>query len=148
MIIYVCPSHQVEAGKVIPLLMEGRVNFPPVLLLLNALCAFALNLAVFMLIGKTSALTMNIAGVVKDWLLIWFSFSVFQVIFSPFFLFVSCQYVMPPNLCYSLSLPGSCHHAEFGWLHLLLCWSCCLQLPEASKDEEKGKATSGRKALL
>ena len=27
-------------------------------------------MAVFLLIGKTSALTMNIAGVVKDWLLI------------------------------------------------------------------------------
>jgi hypothetical protein len=30
----------------------------------------ALNLSVFLLIGKTSALTMNLAGVVKDWLLI------------------------------------------------------------------------------
>ena len=30
----------------------------------------ALNMAVFLLIGKTSALTMNIAGVVKDWMLI------------------------------------------------------------------------------
>ena len=29
-----------------------------------------LNLSVFLLIGKTSALTMNIAGVVKDWILI------------------------------------------------------------------------------
>ena len=29
-----------------------------------------LNMAVFLLIGKTSALTMNIGGVVKDWLLI------------------------------------------------------------------------------
>ncbi|KAH9291360.1 hypothetical protein KI387_043450 [Taxus chinensis] len=34
----------------------------------NSVCAFALNLAVFLLIGKTSALTMNVAGVVKDWL--------------------------------------------------------------------------------
>lgn len=33
----------------------------------NALCAFALNCAVFLLIGKSSALTMNLAGVVKDW---------------------------------------------------------------------------------
>lgn len=31
-------------------------------LLSNACCAFALNLAVFLLIGRTSALTMNIAG--------------------------------------------------------------------------------------
>merc|ERR1711915_698731 len=36
----------------------------------NSLCAFALNLAVFLLIGKTSALTMNVAGVVKDCILI------------------------------------------------------------------------------
>ncbi len=27
-------------------------------------------MSVFLLIGKTSALTMNIAGVIKDWLLI------------------------------------------------------------------------------
>ncbi|KAJ8461192.1 hypothetical protein OPV22_034118 [Ensete ventricosum] len=44
----------------------------------NSLCAFALNLAVFLLVGKTSALTMNIAGVVKDWLLIAFSWSVIR----------------------------------------------------------------------
>ncbi|CAN6456381.1 unnamed protein product [Victoria cruziana] len=44
----------------------------------NSICAFALNLAVFLLIGKTSALTMNVAGVVKDWLLIAFSWSVIR----------------------------------------------------------------------
>ncbi|XP_058068620.1 probable sugar phosphate/phosphate translocator At5g25400 [Magnolia sinica] len=44
----------------------------------NSLCAFALNLGVFLLIGKTSALTMNVAGVVKDWLLIAFSWSVIR----------------------------------------------------------------------
>lgn len=44
----------------------------------NSSCAFALNLAVFLLIGKTSALTMNVAGVVKDWLLIAFSWSVIR----------------------------------------------------------------------
>ncbi len=43
------------------------------MLTLNATCAFALNLAVFLLIGKTSALTMNIAGVIKDWMLIFAS---------------------------------------------------------------------------
>ncbi|KAL5550043.1 hypothetical protein UlMin_000219 [Ulmus minor] len=32
----------------------------------NSLCAFTLNLLVFLLVGKTSALTMNVAGVVKD----------------------------------------------------------------------------------
>lgn len=47
------------------------INWP--MLVLNAITAFALNLAVFLLIGKTSALTMNIAGVIKDWMLIFAS---------------------------------------------------------------------------
>jgi len=50
----------------------------PAVFLGNGLIAFSLNLAVFLLIGKTSALTMNIAGVIKDWLLIFFSYSVFH----------------------------------------------------------------------
>ncbi|MEW5298216.1 MAG: hypothetical protein WDW38_001058 [Sanguina aurantia] len=54
------PRMMVDPGLVI--------NIP--LLLLSACCAFSLNIAVFLLIGKTSALTMNVAGVVKDWLLI------------------------------------------------------------------------------
>ena len=44
----------------------------------NAVVAFALNCAVFLLIGKTSALTMNIAGVVKDWILIYLSYILFH----------------------------------------------------------------------
>ena len=44
-----------------------HIHFNKSVLLSNALSAFALNLAVFLLIGKTSALTMNIAGVIKDW---------------------------------------------------------------------------------
>ena len=35
-------------------------------------------MAVFLLIGKTSALTMNIAGVIKDWLLIGLSVLLFK----------------------------------------------------------------------
>mmetsp|Transcript_31748 Transcript_31748/g.38342 ORF Transcript_31748/g.38342 Transcript_31748/m.38342 type:complete len:333 (+) Transcript_31748:405-1403(+) len=54
---------------------EWDIN--PMVLFGNACCAFGLNLAVFLLIGKTSALTMNIAGVIKDWILIWMSMSVF-----------------------------------------------------------------------
>ena len=37
-----------------------------------------LNMAVFLLIGKTSALTMNIAGVVKDWILILLSYLMYK----------------------------------------------------------------------
>ena len=40
--------------------------------------ALLLVQAVFLLIGKTSALTMNIAGVIKDWMLIFFSFYLFH----------------------------------------------------------------------
>ncbi|KAL0726499.1 hypothetical protein Bca4012_022592 [Brassica carinata] len=53
----------------------------------NSVCAFALNLAVFLLVGKTSALTMNVAGVVKDWLLIAFSWSVIKDTVTPLNLF-------------------------------------------------------------
>ncbi|KAK4774198.1 hypothetical protein SAY87_029217 [Trapa incisa] len=53
----------------------------------NSVCAFALNLAVFLLVGKTSALTMNVAGVVKDWLLIAFSWSVIKDAVTPINLF-------------------------------------------------------------
>ena len=35
--------------------------------LLNGTNAFALNLSVFLLLGRTSALTMNICGLMKDW---------------------------------------------------------------------------------
>lgn len=35
-------------------------------------------MAVFLLIGKTSALTMNVAGVVKDWILILLSYLIYR----------------------------------------------------------------------
>ncbi|QDZ17904.1 triose-phosphate transporter [Chloropicon primus] len=54
----------------------GQAN--PYILLLNCFCAFVLNIAVFLLIGKTSALTMNVSGVVKDWLIILSSVLIFK----------------------------------------------------------------------
>ncbi|KAG2501749.1 hypothetical protein HYH03_000249 [Edaphochlamys debaryana] len=65
----------VEMGK---LRTTHDWTFNPSVMLANALTAFILNLAVFLLIGKTSALTMNIAGVIKDWMLIFFSFYLFK----------------------------------------------------------------------
>ena len=90
----------VELGKI---RADTTLVLQPSVFLANALAAFALNLvrvvqqmldvcswpckppqsravlqAVFMLIGKTSALTMNIAGVIKDWLLIFLSFYLFK----------------------------------------------------------------------
>jgi len=48
-----------------PVMNDPNVNFNPIIFLSNAGAAFALNMSVFMLIGKTSALTMNVAGVIK-----------------------------------------------------------------------------------
>ncbi|KAH7294512.1 hypothetical protein KP509_27G004000 [Ceratopteris richardii] len=61
-------------------ILRGLSSFKPDFMVfgLNCVCAFGLNLAVFLLVGKTSALTMNVAGVVKDWLLIAFSWSVIK----------------------------------------------------------------------
>nr|CAD1842532.1 unnamed protein product [Ananas comosus var. bracteatus] len=36
----------------------------------NALCALALNLSIFLVIGRTGAVTIRVAGVLKDWILI------------------------------------------------------------------------------
>ncbi|KAG6772788.1 hypothetical protein POTOM_024208 [Populus tomentosa] len=71
-----------------PVLKESSsFHFDFVIFGTNSLCAFALNLAVFLLVGKTSALTMNVAGVVKDWLLIAFSWSVIKDTVTPINLF-------------------------------------------------------------
>ncbi|XP_059642434.1 probable sugar phosphate/phosphate translocator At4g32390 [Cornus florida] len=71
-----------------PVLKEtSGFHFDFVIFGTNSFCAFALNLAVFLLVGKTSALTMNVAGVVKDWLLIAFSWSVIKDTVTPINLF-------------------------------------------------------------
>ncbi|KAJ4980325.1 hypothetical protein NE237_031162 [Protea cynaroides] len=48
----------------------GTWTFHPVVLILNCLCTFALNLSVFLVISHTSALTIRVAGVVKDWVVV------------------------------------------------------------------------------
>ena len=60
------------------ILMSDEWKMEWYVLLANCSVALGLNIAVFLLIGKTSALTMNIAGVVKDWGLIVASFILFQ----------------------------------------------------------------------
>ncbi|KAK4798092.1 hypothetical protein SAY86_030418 [Trapa natans] len=71
-----------------PLLRDtSSFHFDFVIFGTNSFCAFALNLAVFLLVGKTSALTMNVAGVVKDWLLIAFSWSIIKDTVTPINLF-------------------------------------------------------------
>ncbi|ERN05894.1 hypothetical protein AMTRI_Chr10g6480 [Amborella trichopoda] len=90
----------------------------------NSLCAFGLNLAVFLLIGKTSALTMNVAGVVKDWLLIAFSWSVIR------------DTVTPINLLgYGLAFLGVCYYN-----HTKLQ---ALKLKEAQKKSAQAEEEAG-----
>eukprot|EP00899_Mesostigma_viride_P013908 jgi/Mesvir1/22518/Mv18543-RA.1 len=60
------------------LLHTSNIPFSIPLFLGNGIAAFALNLGVFLLLGKTSALSMNVAGVVKDLCLIGVSFLVFK----------------------------------------------------------------------
>ncbi|XP_021729365.1 probable sugar phosphate/phosphate translocator At3g14410 [Chenopodium quinoa] len=56
---------------------NGLWNFPPLVLILNCLCTFALNLSVFLVISHTSALTIRVAGVVKDWVVVLMSALIF-----------------------------------------------------------------------
>ena len=58
--------------------LEMQVNFEPLVFVSNAAAAFGLNVSVFLLVGSTSALTMNVAGVLKDWLLIGLSVTIFK----------------------------------------------------------------------
>ncbi|EPS69546.1 hypothetical protein M569_05219, partial [Genlisea aurea] len=48
----------------------GSWSFKPLILAVNSLCTFALNLSVFLVIANTSALTIRVAGVVKDWIVV------------------------------------------------------------------------------
>ncbi|KAG6470544.1 hypothetical protein ZIOFF_071617 [Zingiber officinale] len=59
-------------------LLRGQADFHPDLLIFgtNIFYTFTLNLTIFLLIVKTTALTMNVAGVIKDGLLIAFSWFV------------------------------------------------------------------------
>ncbi|GAA0174954.1 cysteine protease [Lithospermum erythrorhizon] len=52
--------------------MDAQLSwtFHPFILTLNCLCTFALNLSVFLVISHTSALTIRVAGVVKDWVVV------------------------------------------------------------------------------
>ncbi|KXZ44372.1 hypothetical protein GPECTOR_68g343 [Gonium pectorale] len=66
--LFLCPPFLVlEAPR---MLNTADVEVPYNWLLLSSVVAFALNMSVFLLIGRSSALTMNLAGVIKDWMLI------------------------------------------------------------------------------
>ncbi|CAM6064083.1 unnamed protein product [Sphagnum tenellum] len=93
----------------------------------NSTAAFLLNLAVFLLVGKTSALTMNVAGVVKDWLLIAFSWSVIM------------DRVTPVNLLgYAVAFVGVCFYNYAKLQTLKAKEAQKLQQQQSAIDEEVG----------
>ena len=109
----------------------------------------ALPQAVFLLIGKTSALTMNIAGVIKDWMLIFFSYSVFKVWAQAYLSAASSAACAAAatvggrgveSLAATPASPRPCpaapagarHRAQPVWLRLLLLRRGSVQLAEAA----------------
>eukprot|EP00850_Spirogloea_muscicola_P010232 SM000059S18709 [mRNA] locus=s59:557798:561414:- [translate_table: standard] len=48
-----------------------------VIMILNSVCTFALNISVFLVIIHTSALTIRVAGVIKDWIVVLISAIIF-----------------------------------------------------------------------
>lgn len=73
LVFLVIPFAVLEAEK----LATEQWKVGPGILLLSAAAAFALNCSIFLLIGKTSALTMNLAGVAKDVMLIYLSMTMY-----------------------------------------------------------------------
>ncbi|KAG6470327.1 hypothetical protein ZIOFF_071392 [Zingiber officinale] len=71
-------------------LLHGQTDFHPDLLIFgtNSFYTFTLNLTIFLLVMKTTALTMNVASVIKDGLLIAFSRSIIRDTITPINLFL------------------------------------------------------------
>ncbi|KAF3683928.1 putative sugar phosphate/phosphate translocator [Capsicum annuum] len=75
---YVSPCRHVALCLLVPWIFlekpkmdeQRSWSFQPLILTLNSLCTFALNLSVFLVIQHTSALTIRVAGVVKDWVVV------------------------------------------------------------------------------
>ena len=77
------PFIALEASPVYAFLLSAGVTGGLWHFILNGACAFCLNLSVFLLIGRTSALTMNVCGLVKDWFTIGASVVVFGSTVTP-----------------------------------------------------------------
>jgi hypothetical protein len=122
MLCLVFPFFIVELPGVLKLLRNPAWILRPSVFLANAFTAFLLNLTVFLLIGQTSALTMNVAGVVKDWTLIYSSYSVFKAPVTT----LNLTGVSQPKAKSCLSAPACICHDVLGSvsrlskLHLLI----------------------------
>ncbi|XP_057516828.1 probable sugar phosphate/phosphate translocator At1g48230 [Amaranthus tricolor] len=55
----------------------SRIQFNFWIFFSNAVCALALNFSIFLVIGRTGAVTIRVAGVLKDWILIALSTVIF-----------------------------------------------------------------------
>ncbi|KAG6492730.1 hypothetical protein ZIOFF_047695 [Zingiber officinale] len=124
---------------VVPNSVELQADFHPDLFIFgtNSFYTFTLNLTIFLLVMKTTTLTMNVASVIKDELLIAFSWSVIRDINTPINLFhyditflgvsyynkgphgLFFHYIHPP-----LGFPCS------SWSSFYLCSFCKSLLPE------------------
>lgn len=60
-----------------PAMNVSQIQFNFWIFFSNALCALALNLSIFLVIGRTGAVTIRVAGVLKDWILIALSTVIF-----------------------------------------------------------------------
>uniref|UniRef100_A0A7N0TQC5 Sugar phosphate transporter domain-containing protein n=1 Tax=Kalanchoe fedtschenkoi TaxID=63787 RepID=A0A7N0TQC5_KALFE len=60
-----------------PVMEVSQIKFNFWIFFTNALCALALNFSIFLVIGRTGAVTIRVAGVLKDWILIALSTVIF-----------------------------------------------------------------------
>lgn len=60
-----------------PVMEISQIQFNFWIFFSNALCALALNFSIFLVIGRTGAVTIRVAGVLKDWILIALSTVIF-----------------------------------------------------------------------
>ncbi|ESW26456.1 hypothetical protein PHAVU_003G121200 [Phaseolus vulgaris] len=60
-----------------PVMEVSQIQFNFWIFFSNALCALALNFSIFLVIGRTGAVTVRVAGVLKDWILIALSTVIF-----------------------------------------------------------------------
>ncbi|KAI3803626.1 hypothetical protein L1987_31783 [Smallanthus sonchifolius] len=99
----------------------------PFVLTLNSLCTFALNLSVFLVIQHTSALTIRVAGVVKDWV----------VVLLSAILFADTKLSMVNLLGYAIAIAGVAAYNNYK-----LKKEACEESPESYKLSTTGTASS------
>jgi len=92
-----------------PVMEVSQIQFNFWIFFSNALCALALNFSIFLVIGRTGAVTIRVAGVLKDWILIALSTVIFPesaitwlniigYAIGKFCLKISILFNLPPSL--------------------------------------------------